>query len=87
MGGAVLTFFLVRRFSAAPLTYTDKLDGLLAEYEPLSKEAYRDLQDETVRFGGLDTDLVVRWVMRERDAIQRAAGWVPRERQFINKLV
>ncbi|WP_322075478.1 hypothetical protein [Burkholderia cenocepacia] len=85
--GAAVAWGLVMRFGKVPRSYTDQLDGLLERYDPVSREAYRELQQQ-VKEHGLETDLVLTWLLEERAAIEQAAGrQAPHERRFLRKKV
>lgn len=80
--------FYVNRHGNAPRTHVDHLDRLLAAYEPVSKDAYRALQEKVKERGAMDGDLVEWWLELESDALQAAAGWrLPSEGQFLKKKV
>jgi len=59
-------------------TYTsrwlDLIDMKLAEYGPVNKEAYRELQRDTRKNGHFNEWRVREWVMQERHALQIARG-------------
>ncbi|RZI60585.1 MAG: hypothetical protein EOP14_00475 [Pseudomonas sp.] len=82
----VLAYKLSCRYSSHPWTYTEKLDAQLAKYNPVGKEAYRDLQVITKETGRLDTDNIHKWVELERRAIQLASG-ASRPQGFIDKII
>jgi hypothetical protein len=71
-------------YSKAPNTHDDQIDGLLADYEPESAEAYRWLQSVVKEQGGFNVDAVEMWVDRETNALQQAVV-APREDRFVNK--
>lgn len=88
-GAAIVAFWLVQKYSSVARTYSGRIDALLADYDPVSKEAYRDLQGKVKEARSLDTDMVIEWLDREREAVRRAAGWrMPSEEsRFLNKNV
>ena len=84
----VLVYQLGRRYSKKPWTYTAKLDGQLAQYAPISSEAYRQLQERTKRVGSLETEFVLDWLEHERYAVELAAGIrKPETKGFLDKKV
>lgn len=82
----VMAYKLSCRYSSHPWTYTEKLDAQLAKYNPVGKEAYRDLQAITKETGKLDNDNVHNWVELERRAIQLASG-TSRPKGFIDRKI
>lgn len=86
--GLVATFWAVGRFSTAPRTHVEHVDHLLGAYDPVSREAFRELQETFRRGGAFDFDLVLQWTEVEIAAIQAAAGWGrPTQSRFLNKRV
>lgn len=62
------------RCSKKPKTWTALLDQLLAAYEPIDRDAYCRLQDQTRDLGYLERDRVYEWLGFERHAVEVAAG-------------
>jgi hypothetical protein len=88
VGAGIGAGLYVMKTSSAPRSHVDNLDTLLAAYDPVSKDAYRWLQQRVAERGALDGDLVEAWLERERDAIQLAAGWrMPTEARFLKKRI
>lgn len=87
-GLPVAVRLLVMRYSKRPLTYAAKLNTLLADYDPISPEAYRQLQDRTRHYGYFEYDFVKEWLDQERRVIEDAAGIRKREdTRFLDKKV
>lgn len=84
---ALGTFIGVKVFSAAQTTYDDFIYGSLANYSPVDKEAYRDLQESTRENGSIDFQHLYRWVHQERRAIAEAAGEQKARSAFVDKQV
>jgi hypothetical protein len=70
----LVTAFTVRAFSRKPRRYSEVLDGLLMDYDPVSIDHYRKLQDQVSTFG-MDRNMVTDWLAKERYALAVAAGW------------
>ena len=84
----VLVYQLGRRYSTKPWTYTSMLDGQLAQYDPVSREAYRQLQERTKQVGSLETEFVRKWLEQEHDAVELAAGVRrPESKGFLDKRI
>lgn len=73
-------FFLVARFSRASRSHVEEVDRLLADYEPVSIDAYRRLQDSARTFGALSYEQVLDWHSEELEALKSAQGHRPRKR-------
>jgi hypothetical protein len=69
-----MTIFLVKRYSTQPLTHAAHLDALLADYDPVSKEAFKELQEHLRALGRFDVDSIDKWAADEAEAIQAASG-------------
>lgn len=84
----VLSYQMTCRFSSKPWTYTAKLDCQLAQYEPINRDAYRQLQARTKEAGSLETKFVQEWLEVEHYAVELAAGWrKPDAKGFLAKKV
>ena len=77
----------VKLWSKKPRTWSDALDQELADYNPIDKTAYRELQQHTRAVGFLDYRYVDGWLVVERDAVERAAGLRRARDTFLNKKV
>ncbi len=53
-------------------THTAVIDRLLKDYDPVDKEAYRELQGDVSRCGWLKRELVEAWMAKEVKAVQGA---------------
>lgn len=71
-GLAVFGMWLVNRYSAAPRTYTEKIQAMLRLYDPVAVEAYLDLLKSEQRGGTLDSVTLYEWILRERNAVNEA---------------
>lgn len=73
-----LTFFIIHkmviRFSSMPMTMTALIDEMLSKYEPIDIEAFRILQQKTIEFGYLKSDLLREWITQERLAGKNAVA-------------
>lgn len=77
---------LILHFSRAATSNVEHLDRLLAEYEPMSKEAYRWLQDQVREAGAFRTGLVYEWASKEQAALNRAmSNAQPHDRKFLQR--
>ncbi len=89
---AVLTlpvsYHLVLRFSSLSRYWTEEIDKLLAQYDPIDGNAYHYLQKKTRELGYIDGYEIRIWLGLERSAIEVAAGWHdPSEYGFLSKAV
>uniref|UniRef100_E6QBA2 Uncharacterized protein n=1 Tax=mine drainage metagenome TaxID=410659 RepID=E6QBA2_9ZZZZ len=74
--------------STYPSRWLDLIDMKLAEYDPVDKEAYRDLQLDTRKDGHFKDWRVHQWVMQERHALQIARGdFSPTRNDFLRKRI
>ncbi len=69
---AAVVFAVVYYRSRAFRSWEEKLDQCLAEYDPLDKEAYRDLQANTRETGRFSAHCVIEWLDREHLALAGA---------------
>ena len=77
---------LILHFSRAATSNVEHLDRMLAEYEPMSKEAYRWLQDQVREAGAFRTGLVYEWASKEQAALNRAmSNAQPHDRKFLQR--
>ena len=71
-----------------PSRWLDLIDMKLAEYDPVDKEAYRDLQRDTRKDGHFNEWRVRQWVMQGRHALQIARGdFSPTRNDFLRKRI
>lgn len=83
--GAVFSYALIQWVSSAPKSWTDKIDRVLTEYEPLDRFAYHQLQQCTRKAGDLDFRCVIEWLGLEREAINAAMGIKPQKLSFLER--
>jgi hypothetical protein len=74
-GMALAVWVAVMRLSTLPRTHAERLDQLLATYEPVSKDAYRALQTAVVKGGRLTEELVEQWLDVEYAALEDNGQW------------
>lgn len=85
---SVAAGFYANRLDDSARTHLEHLDRLLAAYEPVSKDAYRSLQEKVKDRGAVDGESLEWWLEAESAAIERAANWhLPSELRFIKKEV
>ncbi|MDP9877694.1 hypothetical protein J2W25_001999 [Variovorax boronicumulans] len=88
VAGGAIAYVLVQLWSVAPKTWSALLDVDLAAYEPVDRQAYRNLQERTRTSGYFEHAAIAAWLRDERDAVEMAAGWrKPRNSAFLNKKV
>lgn len=75
LSASFVCFILILWRSKRPKTWTEELDQQLLAYNPINKDAYRQLQQKTMEIGYLDTHQVCEWLSLERKAIDVASGW------------
>ena len=68
------TVLMVVKFSRIPQSYFDVLDEQLMNYEPVTIDEYRWLQEQ-VSSHGLNCGVVQQWLDKERHALAAVAGW------------
>ena len=74
--------------STYPSRWLDLIDMRLAEYDPVNKEAYRELQLDTRKDGHFKEWRVREWVMQECHALQIARGdFSPTRDEFLRKRI
>ncbi len=79
--------FVLKRGKAAP-THEEHLDRLLCSYEPVSKDAFLQLQANVRERGALDAGLVLEWIDAEERAMSVPSLWRKRsELRFLEKKV
>ncbi len=86
--GGISIFCWVYFRSTYPSRWFDLIDMKLAEYDPVNKEAYRDLQRDTGKDGHFKEWRVREWAMQERHALQIARGdFSPTRDDFLRKRI
>ena len=81
-----LAHCLVMKWSRRPWTYVSLLDGLLARYEPVDRDAYLSLQDEARRLGSIARVSLWEWLDREHQALEAATrSHIPSTAHFLDK--
>lgn len=87
LGFCVCIYFA--HFSSTPSTWSEKIDRLLAEHEPIDRVAYRNLQQTVHDCQYLSDDALSEWIYSEKRAIRllRGEGDVPRKNTFLNRKV
>lgn len=68
----------VRFMSRLPTTHSEHLDRLLTDYQPVSAQAFRDLQASVKQLGRLDVNELEQWAVLEYSALGRVAARVRR---------
>ena len=86
--GGIAIFCWVCWRSTYPSRWFDLIDMKLTEYDPVNKEAYRNLQRDTGKDGHFEEWRVREWVMQERHALQIARGDLsPARDDFLRKQI
>lgn len=81
-------FYLTEKFSSRPLTWTESIDRLLADYDPIDKDSYRRLQNDSDADGYIDRCRVSDWLVAERKVLRVArSGVAPVMSEFLRKIV
>ena len=78
---------IVNSSANSPRTHSERIDAVLAAYDPVDIRAYKDLQAEAQRDGELQWSAVHVWHMREEAAFRAAfAPPPPKPRmEFVNR--
>lgn len=85
---SVSVFYLTKKFSSRPLTWTESIDRLLADYDPIDKDAYRSLQKNAGEDGYIDRCRVSDWLVAERKALRIAhSGVAPVTSEFLRRIL
>ena len=85
---SVSVFYLTEKFSSRPLTWTESIDRLLADYDPIDKDSYRRLQKDAGEDGYIDRWRVSDWLVAERKALRIARhGVSPVSSEFLRRIV
>lgn len=85
---SIFVFYLTEKFSSRPLTWTESIDRLLADYDPIDKDAYRSLQKDAGEDGYIDRCRVSGWLGAERKALRIARSSVlPVTSEFLRRIV
>jgi hypothetical protein len=79
----VSIFFGVVRFSSRPKTWRGLLDHALAEYDPLNRTAYVELQTQ-IKEDGWGIDAFTKWAAGEAMALENHLN-VPEQSQFLDR--
>ncbi|PSL90790.1 hypothetical protein [Pseudomonas sp. R9.37] len=82
-GGAAL--ILTYKKIKLPNTYGDRLDGQLAQYDPVHQEAFITLQKEVRASGMYKVEVVMAWIDTERRAINYVMSPLKDESQFLKR--
>lgn len=74
IAAGALAGFITYKLNTLPRTNIERLDDLLAQYEPINAEAFRALQVRVREAGAYDINHVMEWIGIERHSIDLAAG-------------
>lgn len=76
------------KLSPDPSEALERLDQLLAAYEPVDVRAYAELQTAVRERRGIEPQRVIQWMQSERTAIRRAQGIdMPSDSKFLARSV
>lgn len=83
----VLCWILVYRLARkVPKSHAERLDTLLAEYQPVDQTAFQGLQENVRTIGAFNIDHVLEWADREQSAIDASSGVPqPLQSKFLNR--
>jgi hypothetical protein len=68
----VMACLVFARYSKAPITWTIELDEALADYSPLSRRAFIEMQRRLKEVGYLDVDIIRSWAESEQHSLDVA---------------
>ena len=83
----VLSYHFVRRYSKQPLTFTALLDSRLAAYDPVNREEFRRLQEQTKQLAFLKNEPILDWLLQERSAVVQVHPKAPEGKAFLARKV
>ena len=73
VASSFLAGWLFIHFSNLPLTWLEDLEHKLASYEPVSTEAYKDLQEQFRTEREFTAGMLCKWLKAEKSAIHEAS--------------
>lgn len=85
LGATVVAAVMLYKQSKLPVSYSDRLDGHLAQYEPVSLDAFVELQKRVRAARSYDFADVQEWISAERKAVIFAMKPILESSQFLKR--